>query len=244
MLTKEEIQALLEYGVFGDENIYGHADGLARTVIALHQQLADAKAAQALVVGKVRQYMAAYAAAVREAENAETDDLAADIAASWFAHWIKLDHPRDDDPDPEIGPRARRMMADVDHALKSVRALADVDGMALLAELRAERDVAIRQRDDLIEADRQAHPTMCAMRMAQARAEADRDRLAAANAALEDRVRVLVAAVKDARTDLMICADNVRYAAKTDPRWEGTAEVLMARCRQIDAALAAAGGDA
>ena len=48
MLTKEEIQALLEYGVFGDENIYGHADGLARTVIALHQQLADAKAAQAL----------------------------------------------------------------------------------------------------------------------------------------------------------------------------------------------------
>lgn len=56
LITAEGAKMLLTYGVLGEENIYGHADNLARTVIALHAELAqaraDAKAAVAVVVEK------------------------------------------------------------------------------------------------------------------------------------------------------------------------------------------------
>jgi len=54
---------------------------------------------------------------------------------------------------------------------------------------------------------------------------------------LEAEVLRLREALTEARTDLMICADNVRDAAKTDPRWEGVADKLMARVAECDKAL-------
>lgn len=45
-------------------------------------------------------------------------------------------------------------------------------------------------------------------------------------------------ALPEARTDLMIVAENALAAAKTDPRWEGVYDKLMARVRECDKALA------
>ena len=50
----------------------------------------------------------------------------------------------------------------------------------------------------------------------------------------------LVEALEEARTDLMIAAGNARTAAKTDVRWEGVYDKLMARVAQADAVLAKA----
>lgn len=52
----------------------------------------------------------------------------------------------------------------------------------------------------------------------------------------------MLEALKEARTDLMIAADNARHAAKTDARWDGVDEKLMARVRLIDAVIAKAEG--
>lgn len=51
----------------------------------------------------------------------------------------------------------------------------------------------------------------------------------------------MVWALLEARTDLMIAANNADEAAKTDPRWEGVSSRLRERNRQIDAVLAAEG---
>ena len=110
----------------------------------------------------------------------------------------------------------------------AIRRLAPASGVEALAALRAQ----LARKDQAIEAWREDLTNE----------RADRDALAAKLAESEAQVAALRGAAKEARTDLMICADNVRDAAKTNPRWEGTAEVLMARCRQIDAVLAAAQG--
>lgn len=52
----------------------------------------------------------------------------------------------------------------------------------------------------------------------------------------------LVWALLEARTDLMIAANNADDAAKTDPRWEGVSSRLRERNHQIDAVLAKAEG--
>ena len=65
----------------------------------------------------------------------------------------------------------------------------------------------------------------------------------AANARLIAAAPDLLDAAKEGRTDLMIAADNARDAAKTDPRWEGVGEKLMARVAMMDAAIARATGE-
>lgn len=60
---------------------------------------------------------------------------------------------------------------------------------------------------------------------------AERDRLLA-------EIERLREAAQEGRTDLLIAANNARDAAKTDTRWQGVAEKLMARVAMIDAALA------
>lgn len=52
----------------------------------------------------------------------------------------------------------------------------------------------------------------------------------------------LLEALREASTDLLIAANNARHAAKTDQRWEGVAEKLMARREQCEAAIAKAEG--
>lgn len=52
----------------------------------------------------------------------------------------------------------------------------------------------------------------------------------------------LKAALKEARTDLMIVANNALSAAKTDPRWEGVYERLQIPIAKADAALSKAEG--
>ena len=64
-----------------------------------------------------------------------------------------------------------------------------------------------------------------------------------ANARLIAAASDLLDAAKEGRTDLMIAADNARDAAKTDPRWEGVGEKLMARVAMMDAAIARATGE-
>ena len=54
---------------------------------------------------------------------------------------------------------------------------------------------------------------------------------------MEAEILRLREALGEARIDLMLCADNARDAAKTDPRWEGVAEKLMARVAECDKAL-------
>ncbi len=53
----------------------------------------------------------------------------------------------------------------------------------------------------------------------------------------------LYAALKEARTDLMLAAGNMDTAAKTDPRWEGCGDILRKRIKECDAALARARGE-
>lgn len=76
-----------------------------------------------------------------------------------------------------------------------IRALAPVDGLALVRELRAERDAADQRAGAMLarivalEADGEAARSAASTNFARAvAAEADRDRLAAANAALEARL--------------------------------------------------------
>jgi hypothetical protein len=98
----------------------------------------------AVIDGVTRQAMAAYAAAVLEASDAETDDEAREIAAGWFSHWMRLGHPSANETDPEIGPRARKMLADVDHALRSFPIRPDATA-ALARALKAERVKALEE---------------------------------------------------------------------------------------------------
>ena len=135
-------------------NLVAAAPDLARTVIALHAQLADAKAAQAMVVER------AVGVAKRHRSKVQINEPLWHDGQDWAS----------------------------DRIAEAIEALADTDGMALVQALRAERDEAKRLME-------MRHREMLAadelMRKHQRRAdkaEADRDRLAAANAALEARL--------------------------------------------------------
>lgn len=127
---------------------------LARTIIALHAQLADAKAAQAMVVER------AVGVAKRHRSKVQINEPLWHDGQDWAS----------------------------DRIAEAIEALADTDGITLVQALRAERDEAKRLME-------MRHREMLAadelMRKHQRRAdkaEADRDRLAAANAALEARL--------------------------------------------------------
>lgn len=139
---------------YADAELIAAAPDLARTVIALHAQLADAKAAQAMVVER------AVGVAKRHRSKVQINEPLWHDGQDWAS----------------------------DRIAEAIEALADTDGMALVQALRAERDEAKRLME-------MRHREMLAadelMRKHQRRAdkaEADRDRLAAANAALEARL--------------------------------------------------------
>lgn len=54
----------------------------------------------------------------------------------------------------------------------------------------------------------------------------------------------LLAACRDASTDLLITANHAREVAKTDNRWGGVADQLTKRREQVEAAIAKARGAA
>jgi len=134
------------------------APDLARTVIALHAQLADAKAAQAKVVER------------------------ACLAVSEKADWPEDEHGRTEQP--ELFARV----------INTIRALAPAGGLAAVQALRAERD---RFEAALGRACLVGGTTYLVERAE--KAEAERDRLAAANAALEAQVARLVGALEALR---------------------------------------------
>lgn len=210
LLTKQEIEALLDGTTPGpweldgvrphtahvwpvdgcDDPITGEIDidnahliaaapDLARTVIALHAQLADAKAAQAMVVERAA-------------------EIGADIAQ----------RTRPDGFPEEVSNAYHSGAMDV---VDAIRALADTDGIEALAALRAERallradrDSAARmwqaseqEREAAVERSREASQMLAIETNHAAQAESDRDRLAAANAALEAQVARLVGALNE-----------------------------------------------
>ena len=93
--------------------------------------------------------------------------------------------------------------------IETIRALAPIDGLALVQELRAERDAASSVAataygatldwEQILEDDAlwQAQDDIAKSRVACMTAESDRDRLAAANAALEAKVAGLVEALRN-----------------------------------------------
>ena len=177
LITAEEAGKLAHKYRFANNDLERVLCETARTVIALHAQLVDAQAAQALVVERAE-----------EAVDAE---------------WRR-----------KVGLNCTEVCA-------IIRALAHPSGLAMLAELRAERDAAIGDRTmaragrEIAIADRDelraaifGSPDYAAdlrngnfREMAETlhsaqkggiaraeKAEAERDRLAAANAALEARL--------------------------------------------------------
>lgn len=154
LITAEEAGKLAHKYRFANNDLERVLCETARTVIALHAQLADAQAAQAMVVER------AVGVAKRHRSKVQINEPLWHDGQDWAS----------------------------DRIAEAIEALADTDGMALVQALRAERDEAKRLME-------MRHREMLAadelMRKHQRRAdkaEADRDRLAAANAALEARL--------------------------------------------------------
>lgn len=180
LITAEEAGKLLDrYEAFrAGEDIWTvnvHKTlSLARSVIALHAQLADAQTAQAMAVGRCAE----------EAVRTTAADGQRNIKDQWRA---------------EIG----------EEVASAIRDLAPIDGLALVRELRAERDAASAVAataygasldwEQILKDDAlwQAQDDIAKSRVACMAAEADRDRLAAANAALEAKVAGLREAVDE-----------------------------------------------
>ena len=138
----------------GNATLAAAAPDLARTVIALHAQLADAQAAQAMVV-----------------------ERAADMIEDNVRHAKGLGR--------EIW------------AMPDLRALADADGLALVQALRAERDRVAAINVKHCESVNTLLVDGARLEDRAKSAEADRDRLAAANAVLEAKVAGLVEALRN-----------------------------------------------
>ena len=163
LITAEEAGKLAHKYRFANNDLERVLCETARTVIALHAQLADAKAAQAMVVER------AVGVAKRHRSKVQINEPLWHDGQDWAS----------------------------DRIAEAIEALADTDGMALVQALRAERDEAKRLME-------MRHREMLAadelMRKHQRRAdkaEADRDRLAAANAVLEARVAELEGALRN-----------------------------------------------
>jgi len=152
LITVEEAGKLAHKYRFANNDLERVLCETARTVIALHAQLADAQAAMALVV-----------------------ERCADMIEDNVRHAKGLGR--------EIW------------AMPDLRDLAPIDGLALVQELRADRDAADQRAGAMLarivalEADGEAARSAASTNFARAvAAEADRDRLAAANAVLEAKV--------------------------------------------------------
>lgn len=178
-----------------DAALIAAAPKLAHTALDALARLEDAEAAQALVVER----------AVDVFRRAMEDPA-----------YTKEPWPQD-----EVAPGVFR---DVDPEAM-IRALASPSGVEALAALRAERDEAKRLME-------MRHREMLAadglMRKHQRRAEkaeADRDRLAAANAALEAQVARLVEAAEDAEYDLLQWLECSKSLTAAGFNMDGTAEV-------------------
>lgn len=158
--------------------------------IALHAQLADAKAAQAMVVERCAEV----------------------VPQGWC--------------EPETANTI--MDVELGMAIQAViRRLAPIDGLALLQELRAERDEAYvrgmaagQQAMAQIKGPLQVidSPELHTLR-------AERDRLATANAVLEAKVAGLVEAAEDAEYDLLQWLECSKALTAAGFNMDGTAEV-------------------
>lgn len=173
-------------------NLIAAAPDLARTVIALHAQLADAQAAVALVVAELRQFV--------------TDSYQCGCMDAGCA-----------------GRHAERNST-LEALSETLDALAPADGLALVRELRAERDAADQRAGAMLarivalEADGEAARSAASTNFARAEtAEAERDRLAAANAVLEAKV----AGLDEHRASAMLRRD---MNAPEDPHVEALCE--------------------
>lgn len=199
------------------------APDLARTVIALHAQLADAQAAQAMVGDR----------AVEGADFAKR----------------RLESIADESWNGDARDFKRRIPG-VFAELDAIRSLADPTGVALLAELRAERDAALqaeteyRRKSHALTDERDrlaaANAVLAAGQQALAQIKgplqvidspelhtlrAERDRLAAANAVLEAKVAGLVEAAEDAEYDLLQWLECSKALTAAGFNMDGTAEV-------------------
>ena len=193
-LTREQLEALLD-GSINDHLEYDHDTGevyllhqgviaesvqpcdgpllaaapdLARQLLTTLDALAEARAAQAGVVERCAE----------ELERVAHEHGRAECCGFGVGGYTS---PPECCGDPDYVISAR-------HGASVIRALADPTGVKLLAELRSERDAAIVSRNkwsgDCLDAIQSEH----ALRLRSEAAEAERDRLAAANAALEARL--------------------------------------------------------
>lgn len=155
--------------------------------------------------------------------------------------------------DPWDGPVTKNKIVDAQaiaaQQIKArIRALAPADGLALVQELRAERDAA-DQRDGAmlarivaLEADGEAARSAASTNFARAEtAEAERDRLAAANAVLEAKVAGLRDFVDDfakAKIDALRSSPPYGSSPEDDPDPVVDAETVWAWQADAKAALA------
>lgn len=190
---------------------YVRIDTFARTVIALHAQLADAQAAQAMVVVTIQD-------AVQKLRR----------EAAGNADGVRF-----------------QALDDVRHL---IRALAPIDGLALVRELRAERGAFEGNAKDayerwVAERDRAEKAEAIAQRFADrhekhlqigAELRAERDRIAATNAVLEAKVAGLVEALGDLRQ----WCNAYPVAVFPEPDLKCVAEVLKDAGLTLDAVSA------
>lgn len=157
---------------------------------SLHAQLADAKAAQALLVERAAEACADYPRVAPSEEE-----------------WTRYDEQ-------------------IEHSQRCIRALADTDGLALVQALRKERDAAREVADFVSMGNTGLNQQLSEECGRREKAIADRDRLAAANAALKAQVARLV--------------EGLRYIAET-PDIEGYEPGMWAinRARAVLAAVQA-----
>ncbi len=178
VMTKTEIEALLGMDAPPaqvEAAWLKAAPSVARTALALHQQLADAKAAQALVVERAEAECRLIADRFRSKMNGTTlADASYHLAEAEAA----------------------------ENCATAIRALADLSCVEALAALRAERDEWKRKHGELQDLATEhntavAKNTIALTSLAQ-KAEAERDALAAKLAAAEARVGVLTEAMDGA----------------------------------------------
>ena len=186
-----------------------------------------------------------YARALLDA-RAELARVKADAAA---AQALMVERAAEVCDDLAIGYAKHKGVPDALHdAARDIRALAPVDGLALVRELRAERDAA-DQRDGAmlarivaLEADGEAARSAASTNFARAEtAEAERDRLAAANAVLEAKVAGLRDFVDDfakAKIDALRSSPPYGSSPEDDPDPVVDAETVWAWQADAKAALA------
>jgi len=181
--------------LFDIDDMNDAAHTIYQASLSLIDALAEAQAAQAGVVERCAGSVKAHSETARKKLRETYDVGDADGNALWNC-----------------------IVTHLDIAEEAIRSIADPTGVNLLAEFRAERD---RLND---ECDRHCDATQEADGL-RWNAEAERDRLAAANAALEAKVAGLVEAAEDAEYDLLQWLECSKSLTAAGFNMDGTADV-------------------